>query len=131
MLLFGLKKGGYLFLGSSENPMPIIKNLQVAHKKWKIYKNLETKRAVSFDAFSMPEFLDTKRKPSRFSQEDDSKNTNHSLAEAMHESLAKKLDYFAVCVDENNRVVKSYGDSTKYLLHKHFSSNLSELLPKP
>ncbi len=131
MLLFGLKKGGYLFLGSSENPMPIIKNLEVSHKKWKIYKNLETKRAVSFDAFAMPEFLDTKRKPSRFSQEEASKNTNHSLAEAMHESLAKKLDYFAVCVDENNQVVKSYGDTTKYLLHKHFSSNLSELLPKP
>lgn len=130
MLLFGLKKDGYLFLGSSENPMPIIKNLEVAHKKWKIYKNLETKRAVTFDAFSMPEFLDTKRKPSRFSQEDASKNTNHSLAEAMHESLAKKLDYFAVCIDENNQVIKSYGDSTKYLLHKHFSSNLSELLPK-
>jgi two-component system, chemotaxis family, CheB/CheR fusion protein len=131
MLLFGLKKDGYLFLGSSENPMPIIKNLEVAHKKWKIYKNLETKRAVSFDAFSMPEFLDTKRKPSRFSQEETSKNTNHTLAEAMHESLAKKLDYFAVCIDENNQVIKSYGDSTKYLLYKHFSSNLSELLPKP
>jgi len=131
MLLFGLKKGGYLFLGSSENPMPIIKNLEVAHKKWKIYKNLETKRAVSFDAFAMPEFLDTKRKTSRFSQEESSKNTNHSLAEAMHESLAKKLDYFAVCIDENNQVIKSYGDTTKYLLHKHFSSNLSELLPKP
>jgi len=111
--------------------MPIIKNLTVAHKKWKIYRNLETKRAVSFDAFSMPEFLDTKRKPSRFSQEDASKNTNHTLAEVMHESLAKRLDYFAVCIDENNHVVKSYGDTTKYLLHKHFSSNLSELLPKP
>jgi two-component system CheB/CheR fusion protein len=131
MLLFGLKKGGYLFLGSSENPMPIIKNLEVTHKKWKIYKNLETKRAVSFDAFSMPEFLDTKPKPSSFSHEEASKNTNHSLAEAMHESLAKKLDYFTVCVDENNQVIKSYGDSTKYLLHKHFSSNLAELLPKP
>jgi two-component system, chemotaxis family, CheB/CheR fusion protein len=131
MLLFGLKKDGYLVLGSSENPMPIIKNLEVAQKKWKIYKNLETKRAVSFDAFSMPEFLDAKRKPSRFSQENTLKNTNQSLAEAMQESLAKKLDYFAVCIDENNQVLKSYGDTTKYLLHKHFSSNLSELLPKP
>ncbi|WP_199117990.1 chemotaxis protein CheB [Pedobacter sp. ASV28] len=131
MMLFGLKKDGYLFLGSSENPMPIIKNLEVVHKKWKIYKNLETKRAVSFDAFSMPEFLDTKRKPSHFLQEGASKNTNHTLAEAMHESLAEELDYFAVCIDENNQVIKSYGDSTKYLLHKHFSSNLSQLLPKP
>jgi two-component system CheB/CheR fusion protein len=131
MLLFGLKMHGYLFLGSSENPMPIIKNLEVANKKWKIYKNLESKRAVSFDAFSMPEYLDTKRKPFRLSHDDASKNTNHSLTEAMHESLAIRLDYCAVCVDENNQVLKSYGDTTKYLLHKHFNSNLAELLPKP
>jgi two-component system CheB/CheR fusion protein len=58
-------------------------------------------------------------------------NTNHSLAEAMHERLAEKLDYLAICVDENNQVIRSYGDTTKYLLHKHFSSNLTELLPKP
>jgi two-component system CheB/CheR fusion protein len=38
MLLFGLKKDGYLFLGSSENPGPIIKELEVTHKKWKVYK---------------------------------------------------------------------------------------------
>ncbi len=131
MMLFGLKQHGYLFLGSSENPMPIIKNLEVVHKRWKIYKNLETKKAISFEAFSMPELLDTKRKPSRFAHEDASKNTNHTLAEAMHESLAKKLDYFAVCIDENNQVIKSYGDTTKYLLHKHFNSNLPDLLPKP
>ncbi|MBB6269699.1 two-component system CheB/CheR fusion protein [Pedobacter cryoconitis] len=131
MMLFGLKKYGYLFLGSSENPMPIIKNLEVVHKKWKIYKNLQIKQAVSFDAFSMPDFLGTKPKASRISQEGIFKNANHTLAEAMHESLAKKLNYFAVCIDENNQVIKSYGDTTKYLLHRHFSSNLPELLPKP
>ncbi|MBB6108227.1 two-component system, chemotaxis family, CheB/CheR fusion protein [Mucilaginibacter lappiensis] len=131
MMLFGLKKDGYLFLGSSENPMPIIKNLEVVHKKWKIYKNLETKRAISFDAFSMPDLPDTKQTPSRFSP-DTAKNTNHNnLSEEIHESLANKLDYLAVCIDEHNQVVRSYGDTTKYLLHKHFSSDLAELLPKP
>ncbi|MDB5149447.1 MAG: yycG 1 [Mucilaginibacter sp.] len=128
MMLFGLKKDGYLFLGSSESPMPIIKNLQVVHKKWKIYKNLETKRAISFEAFSMP---DTRQIPSRFSP-GAVKNTNHNnLSEEINESLANKLDYLAVCIDEHNQVVRSYGDTTKYLLNKHFSSNLPELLPKP
>jgi two-component system CheB/CheR fusion protein len=130
MLLFGLKRDGYLFLGSSENPMPIIRNLEIVNKKWKIYKNLETKRGINFDAFSMPDLLDAKRTPSRFSPENTSKNTN-TVAEAMQKSLADKLDYFAVCVDENNHVVKSYGDATKYLIQKHFTSNLTELLPKP
>ncbi|WP_139302442.1 chemotaxis protein CheB, partial [Mucilaginibacter polytrichastri] len=131
MMLFGLKRGGYLFLGTSENPMPIMKNLEVVHKKWKIYKNLETKRAIAFDAFSMPEFLVTQPKASRISRESPSKNIDHNLAEAIQDGLSKNLDYVAVCVDENNDVIKSYGDTTKYLLHKHFSSNLPDLLPKP
>lgn len=131
MLLFGLKKDGYLFLGSSENPMPILKNLEVVQKKWKIYKNLETKRGISFDAFSLPDLLDTKRAPSRFKQENATKNSDYAVAEAMHKSAAGKLDYFIVCIDENNQVVRSYGDTTKYLLQKHFTSNLEELLPKP
>lgn len=131
MLLFGLKMDGYLFLGSSENPMPILKNLQVVHKKWKIYKNLETKRGISFDAFSLPDLLDIKKTPSRFATGDIAKNPNHALSEAMHVSLAAGLDYLAVCVNENNQVINSYGDTATYLLQKHFTSNLTELLPKP
>jgi two-component system CheB/CheR fusion protein len=120
-----------IYLGSSENPTPIIRNLEVAHKKWKVFRNLVTRRAISFDAFSVPESLNNKREPSRLSPHEASENINHSLTEKMHERLAEKLDYLAICVDENNQVIKSYGDTTKYLLHKHFNSNLSELLPKP
>ncbi len=57
MLLFGLRKNGYLFLGASENPLPIIQNLEVVDKKWTIYKNLETKRAIRFDTFSLPQMI--------------------------------------------------------------------------
>ncbi|TFF37105.1 chemotaxis protein CheB [Mucilaginibacter psychrotolerans] len=131
MLLFGLKMDGYLFLGSSENPMPILKNLQVVHKKWKIYKNLEKKRGINFDAFSLPDLLDIKKAPTRFATGDIAKNPNHELSEAMHISLAAGLDYLAVCVNENNQVISAYGDTTTYLLQKHFTSNLTELLPKP
>jgi two-component system, chemotaxis family, CheB/CheR fusion protein len=130
MLLFGLKKDGYLFLGSSENPMPIMKNLEIVNKKWKIYKNLETKRVVRFDAFSMPELFDVKRAPALSSLEDTTKNTNSTLAEAVNTSLINDLEQLVVCVDENNHVVKTYGDTTKYLLQKNFNSNLEELLPK-
>ncbi|MCO5951198.1 CheR family methyltransferase, partial [Mucilaginibacter flavidus] len=129
MLLFGLKKEGYLFLGSSENPMPIIKNLEVAHKKYKIYKNLETKRLLQFDTFSLPETVDLKRKTSIY--EDTSQSSNNSEAEKMQISLAEDLDYLAVCIDESNQVVRSYGDTAKYFLQKHYTSNLEELLPKP
>jgi two-component system CheB/CheR fusion protein len=131
MMLFGLKKDGYLFLGSSENPIPIIKNLEVVNKKWKLYKNLETKRAISFDAFSMPDLLDSKHTSTRFSPDTTKSANNNNLSEEINESLANQLNYLAVCIDGNNQVIRSYGDTAKYLLHKHFSSDLSQLLPKP
>jgi two-component system CheB/CheR fusion protein len=130
MMLFGLKRDGYLFLGSSENPMPIIKNLEVVNKKWKIYKNLKVKRDVSFDVFSMPELLDIKRTPS-ITHEMISQYSANTVSEAMQISLAGEQDYLAVGIDEHNQVVKTYGDTKKYLLQQNFTSNLVELLPKP
>lgn len=131
MLLFGLKMDGYLFLGSSENPAPIIRNLEVVNKKWKIYRNLETKRAMSFDAFSFPELPDSKRARAAFAGEYPTYNADLTLAETMQESLAIGLGYLAVCVDEDNHVVKSYGHTAPYLLPKLFNSSLTDLLPKP
>lgn len=129
MLLFGLKMNGYLFLGSSENPMPILKNLEVVQKKLKIYKNIKVKRDVSFDAFSLPELLDAKRMPSIL-QESIIKNTSNTLSENVNTALAIDMDCLVVCVDENNVVLKSFGDTKKYLLQQNFNSNLAELLPK-
>ena len=131
MLLFGLKMDGYLFLGSSENPMPILKNLEVVHKKWKIYKNLESKRGISFDAFSLPDLLDIKKVPSRAASQDIVETNYSTLSESMHIALASDLDYLAICIDEKGQVIRAHGDTTTYLLQKHFTSNLTELLSKP
>ncbi|MGY4538368.1 two-component system CheB/CheR fusion protein [Mucilaginibacter sp. UYNi724] len=129
MMLFGLKMNGYLFLGSSENPMPIIKNLEVVNKKWKIYKNLKAGREVSFDAFTLPELLDIKRTPA-IRREENNLSASNMVSEAMNTQLSAQQDYLAVCIDDNNSVVKSYGN-TKYLLKQNFNLNLSEQLPKP
>ncbi|MEB0261137.1 MULTISPECIES: CheR family methyltransferase [unclassified Mucilaginibacter] len=129
-LLFGLKTDGYLFLGSSEAPTPVIESLEVVNKKWKVYKNLKSKQAVSFDAFTMPALMDINRVKHYSSREDVADISKNSLFEVMHQSLANEFDYLVLCIDENNTVLKSFGDTTKYLLHKHFNSNLQELLPK-
>ncbi|HEV2831564.1 MAG TPA: chemotaxis protein CheB, partial [Hanamia sp.] len=128
MLLFGLRKDGYLFLGGSENPLPIIQNLEVVNKKCKIYKNLETKRAIRFDTFSLPQMVTINEKRP-VSVHKDLQRSRDTLAEAVNASLMKELDQLTVCIDENNRVVKTYGDTTKYLLQKNFNLNLTELLP--
>ena len=127
-MLFGLKMDGYLFLGSSEYPLPIIQNLEVINKKWKIYKNLETKRLARFDAFSLPEL---KSALSLFSKQDTSPTTSTNLAEVINIALVNELDYLLVCIEENNHVVKTYGDTSKFLLQKNFNLNLAELSPRP
>jgi two-component system CheB/CheR fusion protein len=128
MLLFGLKLDGYLFLGSSENPTSIIKSLETVSKKWRIYKNVNAKRTISFDAFSLPESLNVKAElPFR---ETVSRSSGLNVTEAISSAMANELNCLAVCIDENNRVVKAYGDTSRYLLQQNFNSNLVELLPE-
>ena len=131
LLLFGLKMDGYLFLGTSESPMPIMNNLEVVDKKWKIYKNIKAKQAVTFDAFSMPDLQGVRHAAPLSSLDESSKNTTQTVADAMLANLANEQDHLTVCIDEHNQVIKSYGDPTKYLLQKYFTSNLPDLLPKP
>jgi two-component system CheB/CheR fusion protein len=127
MLLFGLKYHGYLFLGSSETPVSIINHLEVISKKWRLYRNINKKRTLNFDTFSIPEpptFIKINpelQKPDR--------NKAYHIAESVNNVLANELDHLAVCIDENYQVIKSYGDTTKYLLQQNFNSSLVELLP--
>jgi len=129
MLLFGLKTNGYLFLGSSENPLSIIENLEVIDKKWKIYKNLKNKRSVSLDTFTLPEMLEVNKSfvTLRDSAE---KILDHTFTETISAMVAEEMDCFVVCVDSENTVVKSFGDTSKYLLQQNFNTNLVELLPR-
>jgi two-component system, chemotaxis family, CheB/CheR fusion protein len=129
MLLFGLKIDGYLFLGSSENPMPIIQNLEVVNKTWKIYKNLQNHRTVHFDGFSMPHIIDIKEK--QLFKESIIQNKNLALPEAVNLNLVNEMNSLVVCIDGNGQVIKTYGDTSRIILQKNFNSNLSELLPRP
>ena len=130
MLLFGLKTEGYLFLGSSENPMPIIDHLEVMNKKWKIYKNLETKRAINFEGFALPQMIDIKYNQFLASRNNTSAKNTAIIGELVYSTLLNDMGYLAVCVDENNHVIKTFGDTTRFLLQKNFNLNLSELLPR-
>jgi len=132
MLLYGLKTNGYLFLGPSENPLSIIENLEIEDKKWKIYRSKKTKQTLRFDAFSQIALADIKPTPATAlpapAANEESKNT---LADAVNTSLMMELGYTLVCIDKQNHVIQTFGDTTKYLLQKNFTLNLTELLPKP
>lgn len=132
MLHFGLKKDGYLFLGSSENAHVIKSSLEVVNEKWKVYKNLGTKQVVRFDAFSLPALVDIKPLThTELRDNNNNQNKNNNLTESVNEALVTELGYLLVCIDERNNVVQTYGDTTRYLLQKNFNLNLADLLPKP
>lgn len=131
MLLFGLKLNGYLFLGSSENPQPIAQHLQVINKKWRLYRNLETKRVIHFDGFALPQMVDiNENKLLRVSTNTAEKDHN-PVTERMLVMLAESLNFLAMSIDENYMVIKTYGNTAKYLLQKNFNLHLPELLPRP
>ena len=77
--------------------MPILKNLQVVDKKWKIYKNLEAKRLLRFDSFLLPELLEVKYTFPQFARDENS-NANSSMVEAVNTRLVYSLGYLIVCV---------------------------------
>ncbi|GGN03721.1 chemotaxis protein CheR [Dyadobacter beijingensis] len=131
MLLFGLKPDGYLFLGSSENPLPILKGLKVVDKKSKIYKKLDTLPSVNFEAFTIPEYV--YHKPSNLSpaQPEMIKNPDRTLDGAINETVFSEEQRLIICIDESNKVLKSYGPTSRFLHQKNFTSDLTELMPGP
>jgi len=56
---------------------------------------------------------------------------NNPLTEGILYALAENMDFLAVAIDENNLVLKTYGNTAKYLLQKNFNLHLPELLPRP
>ncbi|MBE9463288.1 PAS domain-containing protein [Dyadobacter sp. UP-52] len=131
MLLFGLKADGYLFLGSSENPLPILQSLKVLSKKFKVYKNLDTNHPVRFESFSLPEVSYKKRTDTFHPQEQAYKVPERTLGDAVNETLMKDLGQLIICIDHNERILKFYGDTTKFLLQKIMTTDFTELLPGP
>ena len=130
MLLFGLKTNGYLFLGSSENPLTIIENLEIVHKKYRLYKSIKDKRTATFGTFALPEMLDVGQKAS-VTKADSTRLLHSSLTDKINIALADAMDYLAICVDNENTVIKTYGNTSKYLIQQNFNTNLVELLPTP
>ncbi|KAA2240765.1 GHKL domain-containing protein [Chitinophaga agrisoli] len=131
MLHFGLRKDGYLFLGSSENAGILQPFLKEEDKKWKIYRNLESSRSVRFDIFTpsrMPDphvqILTQAKKPGGLPHK-------NSQMEEINGILLEEGGYAGVCVDQNNNVVRSLGKVEEFLLQKIFNFDLMELLPRP
>ncbi|MFC5539889.1 CheR family methyltransferase, partial [Rhodocytophaga aerolata] len=129
MLHFGLKKGGYLFLGASENPTLLHTHMEEISRKWKIYKKKEHIPPFRLDTFSLPPYEPGKSLPLPSAREEGTL-PKPLLGEALSEILWSEYGTAGVCIDENLQVVDSFGELTTYLLPKVFNFNLLQLLPE-
>lgn len=131
MLLFGLRPNGYLFLGSSENPLPIMASLKVLSKRFKVYKNQGTQHPARFESYSLPDVPYKKLAGTPSPQEQSYKVPDRTLGDAISETLMKDLRQLVICIDPNEKIVKFYGDTTRFLLQKIMTTEFTELLPGP
>ncbi|MDQ3393498.1 MAG: ATP-binding protein [Bacteroidota bacterium] len=131
MMHFGLKKEGFLFLGSSENASKLSSQFSEISKKWRVYQKNSDSRSVRFDTFSLPVADDTKKVNLPFTRPFNASYKKINLVEEVNEAVMAICGYAGVCIDEKLNVVQSFGDLNKYVLQKPFNTNLLDLLPDP
>nr|MBC7614360.1 PAS domain-containing protein [Pseudopedobacter sp.] len=130
LLHFGLKEGGYLFLGPSESASIIKDGFNEISGKWNILKSNKTGRAVRFDAFSSYMIDDFKRTTLEISKKIVIPKSKSDLSNQVNSALLKESNFNGVCTDENLSVVQSFGDTKPYLKNINFNYNLIDLLPE-
>jgi len=129
MLHYCLNPGGYLFLGPSESIGDIKNNFSELDNKWKIYKNLQPPGTLVNGIYTAPSFY---VKP-QLKGSPVLKSLNTEATDNLHEfvvkTLSQKLNSAGVCVDENYKIIKTFGDYQSFLIPTMFNFNLLEVLP--
>jgi two-component system CheB/CheR fusion protein len=129
MLHFGLKEGGYLFLGPSESASIIKDGFKEVSGKWNILKSNKTGRAIRFDAFSSHNIGEFKTTTIKVSKKQIAPVSKTELTDQMNAALLRESAYNGVCINENLLVVQSFGSTKAYLKSINFNHNLNDLLP--
>src|SRR5690606_22900213 len=72
-----------------------------------------------------------KKNDARIQLTKDISNTKQPLTSLVQATLTDEFNCLVVCIDESNKVLETYGDTSKYLLQKILTSDFTELLPRP
>lgn len=131
ILNFGLRKGGYLFLGSSENAKLATHAFAEVNTKWKVYQKTGSWIEKGLYSFSAPVVEDIKILSFPDINGDKKAYVNLNLIDDIHEVVMHASGYAGVCLDKNLTIMQTFGDLSPYLLPKVLNFNLAELLPRP
>jgi two-component system CheB/CheR fusion protein len=134
MLHFGLRQGGYLLLGTSENAKILAPQFREVDKKWRVYQKTSASHVVGFENFSLPEVREPLAVPPAGPAFPPGKMTpgfsgGGLLSDVVCEALLGHLDQACLCLDENRRILRGFGEVTRFLLPKMFNDQLNELMP--
>jgi len=130
MLHFGLKVGGYLFLGPSESASVIKDSFNEISPKWNILKSIKTGRAIRFDSFSSHRIGEITTTAIEVSTKPIVPISKNELLDQFNSALLREAEFNGVCTDENLSVVQSFGNTEAYLKNINFTHNLNDLLPE-
>lgn len=126
-LHFALNPGGYLFLGTSENPALLRKGFAEINNKWKIYQ-----RTTDQNSFTRSIVNATRNRLASFTSLPAAKiKTDTQLADDLVKVLAEKLGYAAIYINENYEIKEGVGNFKKYLSLPDKLSSLSVLKMAP
>lgn len=128
---FGLKRHGYLFLGSSENISPVKEQFNELNAKWKIFQSIQIGNSslvksplTSVIPIITPGILERRSIPKNTPQ-------NTSYTTDLVEAAFSESGLCGVSTDENFKVTQAFSDLSSYLKLKLFNLNLPEQLPEP
>ena len=114
-LLFSLKKGGYLFMGSGENPSGLGGALEVVDATWRVYRKCaELASPIDFffgDSVRRPGYVSTPNSVDSFRE-----NPARGLSRTGFETcLTQTFVPSCVFVDESFRILHLHGDLNEFL----------------
>ncbi|PTT02476.1 chemotaxis protein CheR [Pedobacter sp. HMWF019] len=130
MLHFGLKEGGYLFLGPTEGASVFQDGFNEISSTWNILQSNKTGHAIRFDTFSSYSLGEVKNKVMEVTKMHVIPVSKAELNDQINSTLLKESAFNGVCIDENLSVVQSFGNTKPYLRSINFNHNLNDLLPK-
>ena len=125
---YGLKNGGFLFLGNAESPgrnISLFKSL--AHKKCRIYEKIETKPSTRMP-ISVPFAAE---RPEQLPSPQKAEECRQTVTGIVQETLLEEYAPAAVAVDQNYDILYHNGPTNRYLCQPRGAptQNLLELLP--
>ena len=126
---FGLRKDGFLFLGSSESISSAKNDFIEINAKWKIFKRSGSPQSAPVPStFPLP--INIIRPENSNRSEPARANFSKQLSQELSEIILAESNLSGVCLDENFKVTRALGDVSLYLRQEQFNFNFKELLPE-